>query len=117
MEKITYIIKKPRVYFMENHESYYLCNNSLISEPANKKDIQNYNYFELFKGYECSLDGLKLFNEKLIEWAYVLRKIYNIDYLKYFKHNDAVYNTFLNYSTNNIKKYIHQDGIIQSPAI
>ena len=102
---------------MENHEAKFLCNNNLLIEPANNKDIHNYNYFELFKGYECSLDGLKLFSEDFTDWAYVLRKVYKIDYLKYSKHNDAVYFVFLNYATNDIKKHIHQEGIKQSPII
>jgi hypothetical protein len=101
-------MKDIRVYFTENNKNYYIdddSDNIMYEEVINKKDLDNFNYFHLFKGYSQSLEGLQEFYRDLMKWSSELLNE-GIDYTKYSSHNYAVYLNLLRFSTNDIKKNI-----------
>lgn len=94
------------VFYQEDHVCYSLRDNEIYEEQAHERDLKNYKYFELYKGYTCDVQGLRNFKNDLMQWSNELNNLHKIDYTNYYKNSDAVYFTFLKYSTNLLKKYL-----------
>lgn len=109
------IIKKVRVYFVENdifHSIESETDTEIICEQYCDRDFDNYNYFELFKGYDANLQGLQQYYRDFTLWCDEL-ETEDIIYRKYMNHLSAVYFTLLRFSTRDLNKHITMgyDGI------
>lgn len=92
-----------RYYYQEADKIYSITDDddTLVKETIKDKDHANYNYFELQKGYECTLESLKQYREDFNRWCEEIKQ--DIDYKKCFGHNYAVKQVFNSKSTNVIK--------------
>jgi hypothetical protein len=80
--------------------------NELKQETVKTKEIKQYNYFEAFNTYDCSLDGLKKYRDDFNTWSLELKDIDNamsINYKKYYNHESAVLCIFGMRSTKYLK--------------
>ena len=96
------MIKSFRVFYNENHKIISVSENSdeIITEEKETRDLQNYNYFEVMKGYKKTHDDLLRFKKDFIQWKNELLK-YKINYSDYFNSANATFFNFRRFT----KKY------------
>ena len=99
------MIKSFRVFYNENHKIISVSENSdeIITEEKETRDLQNYNYFEVMKGYKKTHDDLLRFKKDFIQWRNELLK-YKINYSDYFNSANATFFNFRRFTTNIFKR-------------
>lgn len=95
--------KKCRYYYQEADKIYSITDNddTIVKETIRDKEHNKYNYFELQKDYECTLESLKQYREDFNRWCDEIKD--DIDYKNCFGHGYAVKQVFNSKSTNIIK--------------
>jgi hypothetical protein len=103
------MLKPYRIYFQQDDKIIYLNQtNTILSEQSIQdklKEDMKYNYFEMFDGYEPTVESAIQYRDDFEIWCNEL-KLNGIYYQKYFHHNSAVMLTFKRYASkqlNNIK--------------
>ena len=87
--------KSFRVFYTEfnNIISVSFESDTIITENREERNTNNYNYFEMMKGYQKTNEDLLRFKKDFIQWRNELLK-YEIDYTKYYTN---FYATFYNF--------------------
>ena len=93
-----------RVFYMDNLDYITTDGTDCLIVNSRQRDFTT-NYYEMFKGYDQTEKDLKKFYDDFIQWAVELQK-FNIPYLKYYKHADAVRYTFEILTRNETFKYM-----------
>lgn len=91
------------VYFKQNNGFYMLLDrNDVLTVIEQLPREDKFKGYEMFKGYEASHEGLKLFQKDMRTWIYQLRKNKTkaIYYDFYYSHHCAVEGIIKNLSTN-----------------
>jgi len=90
-------MNKYYVYYETNDKNFrVLYDDDRFETLIHKPKETTYHHYELFKGYECSDDGLLKFRADMIRWDDELKSndVLSIDYFKYYSHFHAVELTF-----------------------
>lgn len=92
-----------RYYYQEADKIYSITDNddTIVKETIKDKEHNKYNYFELQKDYECTLESLKQYREDFNRWCDEIKE--DIDYKSCYGHGYAVKRVFNSKSTNIIK--------------
>lgn len=99
-----------RFYYKENDKIYYITERSDELQTGNVREMyknNRFHYYEAFKGYETSREGLVKFHEDFKMWCEEINVV--VDYAKYHSHSDAVKMTFQRFSTNILKNIEVED--------
>lgn len=97
-------MKNTRYFYNDEGKIFSISDdfNEVVEELIKSKDIENYKYFELFKGYEMDLKSLIQYKEDFNKWAKEIRPI--VDYKKYYNHDFAVRLVFESKSKNQVEE-------------
>lgn len=97
--------KSFRVFYTEfnNIISVSFESDTIITENREERNTNNYNYFEMMKGYQKTNEDLLRFKKDFIQWRNELLK-YEIDYTKYYTNFYATFYNFKRFTTINFKK-------------
>jgi hypothetical protein len=91
--------RESRYFYKIGLNIYYIDDNSDVEKQqlVYKKEIRKYNHYEAGKGYETNLESLKQYRADFNKWADEI--ISDINYRKYYSHDDAVLMVFKSKST------------------
>lgn len=93
-------------YYEENGKIHYINEKDEYGTFNNSREMKNYHFFQLLKGYEKNVESLKQFKKDFNKWRMnILASTKSFDYKQFYNHNAAVRSFYNIHCSPKVKKY------------